>query len=122
MERLLIVITMGDASRSASGRTVDIETARTERSVPIEETFREKWRSSLLRAIVVIAITSEKIVVMIVSIFVTTAIPIVSEIDGGRCRYGASRVIMVTVFTVGFRAVPVARGHARGVVVYLVSY
>lgn len=141
VERLLVVVvTMLGAPRAARRRTEDIDTARTERSVAIEEAFRirKECRSSLLvSAAIVIAITSERIVVvvvviMIVSIVSTIGVLIVSEIDAGRCRDvvgdgGGSRV-MITIFTVGSQAAPIARGLASAgkradiIVVYLVSY
>lgn len=118
----------GNAPRTARrGTVVDIETARAERSMPSERTFRrEKCRSPrLLRAVVgviVVAIASERILMVVVVVVVMVAmivsIVMTTASDGSS---SASRV-MVTIFTVrGSQAVATRRGHAMRVV-YLVSY
>lgn len=113
-------------------RSVDVETARTERSVAIEEAFCKVSGSSRLMGVIIIAITSVDVVVVIVSMVLTTAF-VVSAIDDGIRRgrggigVGGSRNVII-YFTVGSRAVPIARGHPSArwgtdtIVVYLVSY
>lgn len=66
-----------------TGRAVDIETARTERSVAIEEAFRKVSGSSrLMGVIIIIAIASGDVGVVIVSIEMSTAF-VVSAVDDG---------------------------------------
>lgn len=117
----------GDAPRTARrGTVVDIETARTERSMPSERTFRrEKCRSPrLLRAVVgviVVAIASERIVMVVVVVVMVAMIVSIVMTTASDGSSSASRV-MVTIFTVrGSQAVATRRGHAMRVV-YLVSY
>lgn len=115
-------------------RSVDVETARTERSVTIEEAFCKVSGSSRLMGVIIIAITSVDAGVVIVSMVLTTAF-VVSAIDDGIRRGrgaigdgGSRNVILIIYFTVGSRTVPIARGHPSArwgtdtIVVYLVSY
>lgn len=120
---------------SRTGRTVDIETARTERSVAIEEAFHEVSGSSGRMGVVISTITSGDVAVIIVSIKMTTAFVVSITIDDGTRRVrggigdgGSSSRNGIIYFTVGSRAVPIARGHpgarwgTNTIVVYLVSY
>lgn len=108
-------------STPRSGRTtVDVETAGTERSVAIEETFRKMSGSPWLMGVIIIAITSGDVVVIVIAnIKMSTALGVSIVADNGTLRGrggigdgGRGSREGIINFTVGSQAVPIARGHA----------